>query len=213
MKYFNQLFSFTICVSLAFAPVQFVHSEESKIQAGKSKSPTKYSAHAYNRKDFCSGEDGAEKLMTDLQEANAEKFEKIAIYKEEIADLVESDKLISSTRNIRNRYLHSLEKIANEDPELAESYGYTLAAKYDGSVLQAVSDTSKPSKPGILDSLKTQYSQIINSFSNDLAHDTQNKVDQVVAEIPQEISPEQFNEMLKSGSPTLNTLLEKKFNN
>lgn len=212
MKYFNQLFSFTICASLALGPVPYVHADEGMIQAGKGQSPTKYSAHAYNRKDFCGGEEGAEKLMMDLQKANEEKFEQIAIYKEEIADLVESDKLISSTRDIRNRYLHSLEKIATEDPELAESYGYTLAAKYDGSVLQAVSDNSKPSKPGVLDSLKTKISQIKNSFSSDLAQDTENKVDQVVAEIPQEITPEQFNKMLKSGSPTLNTLLEKKLN-
>lgn len=211
MKYFNQLFSFTICVTLVLGHANNAYAGDSEIQTNKPNSSNKdFSAHAYNRKNFCTGEDGAEALMTELQKANAEKFEQIEIYKDEIAELVESDKLISSTRDIKNRYMNSLAQIAKEESTLVDNLGYAQSIKSDGTVLQGISSQTKtPEKSNFLDSVKAKYQQIKNSFSNDLAQDTQKKVDQVVAQIPKDISPEQIKKIMQSESSTINKLLEK----
>lgn len=214
MKYLNQLFSFISCLALIAGHINPVYAEDQyEAENNRPKSAPKFTEHAYNRKDFCNGEEGAEKLMTDLQKANTEKFDQIAIYKEEIAALVESDKLLASTREIRERYLHSLAKIAEQDAEFGESLGYAHAAKYDGAVLESI--TEKIPKPGtspFIDNVKLKFSKIKKSLSTDLANDTQKKVDEIVTEVPKDISPEQIRNMMQSDSPTINSLLERNLN-
>lgn len=207
MKLFKQLLSLTICVTLVSGHSQNAFAENSETRPSTN-NDAKYSDHAYNPNGFCSVDGGAEKWMTKLQKINAEKFEKIEMYKKEIADLVESDKLVSSTREIKNRYMNSINEISNDQNDVINNVGFAKSLKNDGMSLNAVSSKSSKIKNNIVGSISSFFQQRNNLLPEELAQSTQNRVDQIVESIPQEFSPEQMDTILNSKSPAINKLLE-----
>lgn len=172
-----------------------------------------YTAHGFNPNDFCAVQNisnGAEKMMSDLNFENKAKFDEISKYEKEIADLVKSNKLITDIRDIKNRYLYSLAEIAKEGTSLVDNIGYIRSAGSDGAVLGGVHSTpadSAASTSQTIDAIK-KFLEIKNSFTPILSQNTQSKIDEVLGQVPSEISPDNIKAIMGSKAPTISKLLE-----
>ncbi len=188
MKYFQQLFSFIILFTILC---------NQSATAGDD--------------DFCS-DTGAEAQMQKLEAENATKFEKIRIYKEEIAELVASDKLINSIKDLKNRYIDSVSKISDlqNRPDLLEFIGYLKTIKFDGEVLEGMNANSPRAPTHIVPRELVHQSQgLINSLRNKIGKHTQANINEVINQIPESISPRKVRAIMKNNSPTIDALLEK----
>ena len=207
MKCLKQPFSFIIWIGLLSSHANYIYAEDTIPKA------VEYSTYAYNPNNFCA-EDGAEKVMIDLEKVNAKKFEKLKLYKEEVEELVASDKLVNDFRNLANRYKNSLTTISNyiktpDKPELAELIGYINSVTQDATVLNAVNPESPNHKRSKLtQAVVTRYQKMVDSFSPKVAQTTKNQINAIVNEIPDDISPEKINLIMKNNSPTINKMVE-----
>lgn len=182
------------------------------VYANDDQAATSYSAQAYNPKDFCNGPEGAEKLMEDLEKENAKKFNLIKIYKEEIDELVESDKLVNSIRQLKEQYLESLEKIAKlkGNTDTSKALNDFIVVAQSASTLDGVRSRSPDfpkrnmSRPYI-----QKIQALVNSFSNKIKQKTQDRMNKAVDEIPNDIAPSQTTNLIQTVTPTMNSLIEK----
>ena len=204
MKHLGKFYLFIILTSVICSYSKVIHAQDNK--AAKTNTPS----HPYGPTDFCSA-DGAEQNMIDLEKINEDKFEKIQIYKEEITDLVESDNLISSIRDLKDRYIESVSSISDlkDKPELLEFIGYLRTIKLDGEVLEAIQTVPpKPARRFLPKAWIKGVQKSLNSLPKDLSKDTQNKMSDIANQIPKGISPEQIDLMMQNSSPTINRILE-----
>lgn len=109
----------------------------------------KSTAHGYNPGAFCSN--GAEGMMAKLQEANKDKFEQIAIYKQQIVDLQNYDILINDVSRIKDLYLNSVKSAAENNNESAidivAKLNDTKSIIKNGLMLNAISAIATKEKP------------------------------------------------------------------
>lgn len=202
MKCFKLFLSFTIL----FVALFLGHGEDA--YTGDTLSEL-----SYNPNDFCSANinnNDAEKLMKGLQDINADKFTQLTIYKEDISRLIESEKLVSSVRDIKNRYLNGLFEIT-QDHSLTDQIGYAQSVVSDGEVLVGIS--SQPS-PSARRSLKPEeairrYQTMKNLLNAGDTRYTQSQVDQIANEVPSGLSPVEINGIMNTNCPTIAKMLER----
>lgn len=109
----------------------------------------KSTAHGYNPGAFCSN--GAEGMMAKLQEANKDKFDQIAIYKQQIEDLQNYDNLINDVTRIKDLYLNSVKNAAENstesDEDVAKKLDDAKSIIRNGLMLNAISTIAAKEKP------------------------------------------------------------------
>lgn len=142
MKSFHQLFIFSLCTSLALGPVS-AHAEPGVTSQNRVNEKT--TAHGYNPGAFCNN--GAENMMAKLQEANKEKFDKIAVYKQQIEDLQNYDNLINDVTAIKDRYLESVASAAanntQSDADISKKLDDAKSVLRHGLMLSAISNIAE----------------------------------------------------------------------
>lgn len=178
MKSFHQLFIFTLCASLVLGPVSLYAQEKERPRVKpENRVNEKTTPHGYNPGAFCAN--GAENMMAKLQDANKDKFEQIAIYKQQIEDLQNYDNLINDITAIKDRYLDSVANAAANDSkdnaDLVKKLDDAKSVLRHGLILNAIStkmaekqDTPAPAPVKAVESAKpeTKLAYISNGLTS-----------------------------------------------
>lgn len=174
MKSFHQLFIFTLCASLGLGPVSLYAQEKEKLRVRPdNRVNEKTTPHGYNPGAFCAN--GAETMMEKLQDANKEKFEQIAIYKQQIQDLQNYDNLINDVTAIKDRYLESVASAAanssKSNADIAKKLDDAKSVLRHGLMLNAISSIAEkndtaPALAAPVVKPETKLTYISNSISS-----------------------------------------------
>lgn len=141
MKSFHQLFIFTLCANLTLGPVSLHAEDERPRVKPENRVNEKTTKYGYNPGAFCAN--GAENMMAKLQDANKDKFEQLAIYKEQIQALQNYDNLINDVTAIKDRYLESVASAASGDSkDLSKKLDDAKSVLRHGLILDAISNLS-----------------------------------------------------------------------
>ncbi len=145
MKSFHHLFILSLCTSLTLGPVNAFAETKKAAMTSENRVNEKTTPHGYNPGAFCSN--GAENMMAKLQDANKEKFDKIAIYKQQIKDLENYDNLINDVTVIKDRYLESVASAAannaKSDADISKKLDDAKSVLRHGLMLSAISNIAE----------------------------------------------------------------------
>lgn len=138
MRSWTQLFIFPLCSTLLLGSFSvYAEFKEAPLRVDE-----RGTLHGYNPGGFCNS--GAENMMAKLEEANKDKFEKLAQYKKQIEDLTTYDNVLAEVTKIQNDYINSVDNIAKSDPKsenaLIENMDETKSIIRNGLTLSALSN-------------------------------------------------------------------------